>query len=162
MFGKKRKVDDKPPALNLTSMMDMFTTILVFLIFSFSSQDQNLKLDTDLTLPESSSVLPFKWAINVNLTPTELKVEGNKIADIKKGWPAGVTVDKDKKRLMPLYNLLKKYKEIESQEKVNPTGDETVISFQADKDLPFELIDLVMKTSAQAGYPNFRFVVMKK
>ena len=29
-------------------------------------------------------------------------------------------------------------------------------------DLPFELIDLVMKTSAQAGYPNFRFVVLKK
>ena len=39
--------------LNLTSMMDMFTIILVFLIFSFSSQDQNLKLDQDLTLPES-------------------------------------------------------------------------------------------------------------
>jgi biopolymer transport protein ExbD len=148
--------------LNLTSMMDMFTIILVFLIFSFSSQDQNLKLDPDISLPESTAAIEFKWAINVNLTPTELRVEGNAIAKVKKGKFAGVKIDKEKKRVMPLYNLLKKFKEIESQEKVNPTGDETVISFQADKNLPFEVLDLVMKTSAQAGYPNFRFVVLKK
>ena len=162
MLGKPRRKVDKPTSLNLTSMMDMFTIILVFLVFSFSSQDQNLKLDTDLTLPESSAAIPFKWAINVNVTPTELKVEGNQVAKIKKGKLAGVKIDREKKRVLPLYNLLKKFKEIESQEKVNPTGDETVISFQADKNLPFETIDLVMKTSAQAGYPNFRFVVMKK
>jgi biopolymer transport protein ExbD len=143
-------------------MMDMFTIILVFLIFSFSSQDQNLKLDPDISLPESTAAIEFKWAINVNLTPTELRVEGNAIAKVKKGKFAGVKIDKEKKRVMPLYNLLKKFKEIESQEKVNPTGDETVISFQADKNLPFEVLDLVMKTSAQAGYPNFRFVVLKK
>lgn len=162
MLGKGRRKPDRPMNLNLTSMMDMFTIILVFLIFSFSSQDQNLKLDTDLTLPESSAAIAFKWAINVNVTPTELKVEGNQVAKIKKGKLAGVKIDRKKKRVLPLYNLLKKFKEIESQEKVNPTGDETVISFQADKNLPFETIDLVMKTAAQAGYPNFRFVVMKK
>ncbi|HUU03930.1 MAG TPA: biopolymer transporter ExbD [Myxococcota bacterium] len=148
--------------LNLTSMMDMFTIILVFLIFSFSSQDQNLKLDPDLSLPESTAAIEFKWAINVNLTPTELRVEGNTIARVKNGKFAGVKVDKDKKRVMPLFNLLKKYKDIESREKVNPTGDETVISFQADKNQQFEVVDLVMKTAAQAGYPNFRFVVLKK
>ena len=153
---------EKAMDLNLTSMMDMFTIILVFLIFSFSSQDQNLKLDPDITLPESTAAIEFKWAINVNLTPTELRVEGNPIAKVKKGKFAGVKIDKDKKRVMPLYNLLKKFKEIESQEKVNPTGDETVISFQADKNMPFEVLDLVMKTAAQAGYPNFRFVVLKK
>jgi biopolymer transport protein ExbD len=162
MNGKRRRGQDKPSSLNLTSMMDMFTIILVFLIFSFSSSDQNLKLDPDLTLPESISGLEFKWAINVNVTPTELKVEGNKIAGIKKGRLVRVKVDKEKKRIMPLYNLLKKFKEIEAEEKVNPTDAETVIAFQADKDLPFELIDMVMKTSAQAGYPDFRFVVMKK
>ncbi len=162
MFERKRNREMKEASLNLTSMMDMFTIILVFLIFSFNAEDQRLTLDSDLTLPESIAALPFKWAINVNATPTELKVEKNQIAAIKKGRIAGVKVDKEKKRIMPMYNLLKKYKEMEAQEKVNPTGDETVIAFQADKDLPFELIDLIMKTSAQAGYPNFRFVVMKK
>jgi len=160
-MSAKSKREQKTMALNLTSMMDMFTIILVFLIFSFSSQDQNLKLDGDLTLPESIAGLDFKWAINVNITPTELKVEGNPIAKVRGGKISGAKVDKEKKRILPLYNLLKKYKEIESQESVNPTEDETVIAFQADKNMPFELIDLVMKTSAQAGYPNFRFVVLK-
>jgi len=159
MRGRKQ---EGTMSLNLTSMMDMFTIILVFLIFSFSNQDQNLKLDGDLTLPESTAGLEFKWAINVNLTPTELKVEGNTIAKIRNGKLPSSKVDKEKKRILPLYNLLKKYREIENQESVNPTEDETVISFQADKNLPFEIVDLVMKTSAQAGYPNFRFVVMKK
>ena len=91
-----------------------------------------------------------------------MKVEGNTIAKVKNGKFAGVKIDKDKKRVTPLFNLLKKFKDIESREKVNPTGDESVISFQADKNTPFEVMDLVMKTSAQAGYPNFRFVVLKK
>jgi biopolymer transport protein ExbD len=162
MAGKVKRSTESTMNLNLTSMMDMFTIILVFLIFSFSSQDQNLKLDPDLSLPESTAAIEFKWAINVNLTPTELRVEGNTIAKVKSGKIAGVKVDKDKKRVIPLFNLLKKYKDIESREKVNPTGDETVISFQADKNQPFEVVDLVMKTAAQAGYPNFRFVVLKK
>lgn len=162
MFAKKKRREHEQLNLNLTSMMDMFTIILVFLIFSFSSQDQNLKLDPDLTLPESTAAIEFKWAINVNLTPTELRVEQNTIAKVKKGKFANVKVDTDKKRIIPLFNLLKKFKDIESREKVNPTGDETVIAFQADKNMPFETVDLVMKTAAQAGYPNFRFVVLKK
>ncbi len=160
--GARKSRKHEPLNLNLTSMMDMFTIILVFLIFSFSSQDQNLKLDPDLTLPESTAAIEFKWAINVNLTPTALKVEQNTIAKVRKGKFTDVKVDKEKKRVVPLYNLLKKFKDIESREKVNPTGGETVIAFQADKNLPFETIDLVMKTAAQAGYPNFRFVVLKK
>ncbi len=160
MFGKKTKPIEGMD-LNLTSMMDMFTIILVFLIFSFSNQDQNLKLDPDITLPESSAAIEFKWAININLTPTELRVEGNTIAKVKNGKFAGVKVDRDKKRVVPLFNWLKKAKDIEAREKVNPTGDETVISFQADKNTPFEIMDFVMKTAAQAGYPNFRFVVLK-
>ena len=71
-------------------------------------------------------------------------------------------IDKEKSRVIPLYNLLSKLRERESREKMNPTEDETVVSFQADKGLPYEVINMVMKTSAQAGYPNFRFVVLKK
>ncbi len=140
----------------------MFTIILVFLLFSFSNQDQNLKLDPDIMLPDSSAMIEFKWAINIYLSETELKVEGATLAKVRDGKLTDVKVDQEKKRVLPLYNLLKKYRETESQEKTNPTADETVISFQADKKLPFDVIDFVMKTAAQAGYPNFRFVVLKK
>jgi biopolymer transport protein ExbD len=159
---KGRRDPPKMVALNLTSMMDMFTIILVFLVFSFSSQDSNLKLDPDITLPGSTAGLDYKWAINVNVSPSELKVEGNTIAQVRRGKFVGVKVDKEKSRVISLYNYLKKFKEIEGQEKVNPTGDETVICFQADQGTPYELIALVMKSAAQAGYPNFRFLVMKQ
>ena len=55
-------------ALNITSLMDVMTIILIFLLFSFSSQDQNLRLAKDMELPRSSSEQPFKWAINITLT----------------------------------------------------------------------------------------------
>ena len=48
----------KPPAvmsLNITSMMDMFTIILVFLLKTFGSSSVNIQVSGDLNLPKSSS-----------------------------------------------------------------------------------------------------------
>jgi len=36
------------------------------------------------------------------------------------------------------------------------------VIFQADKRVRYEDVDKVMKTAALAGFPNFRFAVMKK
>ena len=45
-----------------------------------------------------------------------------------------------------------------------PLTDEqkSIVIFQADRKVRFEDIDKVMKTAAMAGFPNFRFAVMKK
>ena len=61
---------DKPPGLMLTSLLDMFTIILIFLIVSFEAEDYEFKLDPGLTLPESSANSVLKPAINLALSPS--------------------------------------------------------------------------------------------
>jgi len=146
-------------ALNITSLMDVMTIILIFLLFSFSSQDQNLRLAKDMELPKSSSEKPFKWAINITLTENELMVEDLSVCKYKNGQFVDTNGDSDKIAL--LYEQLTNLKSLEKYREVDRDAAEPVVIFQADKKHKFDTIYKVMKTAAMAGYPNFRFAVLK-
>jgi biopolymer transport protein ExbD len=145
--------------LNITSLMDVMTIILIFLLFSFSSQDQNLRLHKDMDLPKSSSEKPFKWAINITLTENELMVEDSPVCKYKNGEFIDKNGDTGKIEL--LYDQLTNLKSLEKYRDVDRDAAEPVVIFQADKKHKFNTIYEVMKTAAMAGYPNFRFAVLK-
>lgn len=145
--------------LNITSLMDVMTIILIFLLFSFSSQDQNLRLAKDLDLPKSNSEKPFKWAINITLTENELMVEDASVCRYKNGQFVDTGDDPDK--IVLLYKQLTGLKSLEKYREVDRDASEPVVIFQADKKHKFDTIYKVMKTAAMAGYPNFRFAVLK-
>ena len=146
-------------ALNITSLMDVMTIILIFLLFSFSSEDQNLRLAKDLELPRSTSEKPFKWAINITLTEDELMVEDLSVCRYKNGQFVDTRDDPDK--IVLLYKQLTDLKGLEKYREVDRDASEPVVIFQADKKHRFDTIYKVMKTAAMAGYPNFRFAVLK-
>jgi biopolymer transport protein ExbD len=145
--------------LNITSLMDVMTIILIFLLFSFSSEDQNLRLAKDMELPRSTSENPFKWAINITLTEEELMVEDLSVCRYKDGQFIDTKDDPDKINL--LYKQLTDLKSLEKYREVDRDASEPVVIFQADKKHRFDTIYKVMKTAAMAGYPNFRFAVLK-
>ena len=145
--------------LNITSLMDVMTILLIFLLFSFSSQDQNLRLAKDLNLPRSTSEKPFKWAINITLTQDQLLVEDLSVCRYRNGRFVDVSDDPDK--IVLLYRQLTDLKSLEKYREVDRDASEPVVIFQADKKHRFETIYKVMKTAAMAGYPNFRFAVLK-
>jgi biopolymer transport protein ExbD len=145
--------------LNITSLMDVMTIILIFLLFSFSSQDQNLRLSKDMELPKSTSEKPFKWAINITLTENELMVEDLTVCRYKNGQFGDIRDDPDK--IVLLYKQLTDLKSLEKYREVDRDASEPVVIFQADKKHKFDTIYRVMKTAAMAGYPNFRFAVLK-
>jgi biopolymer transport protein ExbD len=145
--------------LNITSLMDVMTIILIFLLFSFSSQDQNLRLAKDMELPKSTSEKPFKWAINITLTKNELKVEDLSVCRYKDGRFVDTRDDPDK--IVLLYNQLTDLKGMEKYREVERDATEPVVIFQADRQHKFDTVYKVMKTAAMAGYPNFRFAVLK-
>lgn len=146
-------------ALNITSLMDVMTIILIFLLFSFSSQDQNIRLARDLDLPRSTAEKPFKWAINITLTEDQLLVEDLSVCRYKDGRFVDTRDDPDK--IVLLYKQLTDLKSMEKYREVDRDASEPVVIFQADKKHKFDTIYRVMKTAAMAGYPNFRFAVLK-
>ena len=48
-----RRRNKKKPGLMLTSLLDMFTIILIFLIVSFDSENQEFELNTELSVEEN-------------------------------------------------------------------------------------------------------------
>ena len=151
---RRVKKASAPQMLNLNSMMDMLSIILVFLLANSSAEEQDFVLAKELALPTSNSKLGFVKAVQVKLTRKELlldetfvaKVRGNDLVD----------VEMDGKKIVPLYNLLHR------RRSVTPSDEKSTVVLQADKGFPFGLLDSVMKTAAMAGYPNFRLAIQKE
>lgn len=144
-----------PPKLQITSMMDMFTIILIFLLFSFSNNPEQLDLEKDIALPESSSTLDYKDSIRLVLTQNELKLDGTVVATLSEEKVEG---------LDNLYEALKKYRDIADELNQDASDEEKKqhILFMCDKEHSFKVVNAIVKTAGRAGYPNFQFAVVEK
>jgi biopolymer transport protein ExbD len=156
---KKHTKHFVPPKLQITSMMDMFTIILIFLLFSFSNKPETMSLQKDMKLPKSTADLGYKENINLVLSQTSLELGGKVIGTVKDGSVIGL--DPKNLKTSTLYERLRSTRE--STDKLR--GDSNTkqhILFLCDKRLPFKTINCVVKAAAMAGYPNFQFGVLKK
>lgn len=156
---KKHTKHFVPPKLQITSMMDMFTIILIFLLFSFSNKPETISLHKDLNLPKSTADLDYKENINLVLSQTSLELGGKVIGTVKNGRIIGL--DPQNLKTSTLYERLRSTRESTDD---LPGDDSTKahILFLCDKRLPFKTINSVIKAAAMAGYPNFQFGVLKK
>lgn len=152
---RKNRAAFTPPKLQLTSMMDMFTIILIFLLFSFSNNPEQLKLGNELVLPGSSSKLDYKDSIRLILTKNELRLDDKVVARVE-----GETVT----GLDGLYTALKNYRIVadDLKREVNPETRKEHILFLCDRTHSFKVVNAIMKTAGRAGYPNFQFGVVEK
>ena len=154
---KKYAKEFEAPKLQITSMMDMFTIILIFLLFCFSAKPETLHLSKNLSLPESVSPQDYQENIKVVLSQTGLQLEDEIIAQVKEGKIMGLNPRKLKESC--LYRQLISYRE--KADKLKQDEDHHIL-FLCDKGLPFKTINTIIKTAAMAGYPNFQFAVLKK
>ncbi len=86
-LGKRRKRSKQliTPKLQITAMMDMFTIILIFLLFSFSNKPETMTLDKDLDLPKSIAKMDYRETIKLVLSQKSLKLEDKVVAKLKNG-----------------------------------------------------------------------------
>ena len=160
-LGKSKKRSKKfvPPKLMLTSMMDMFTIILIFLIFSFSEAPQDLKLDKDLELPTSSTKAEYQEAVKIVLSQKELRLNDEVMALVEGRGIAGLR--DDDLESSSLFHRLKTFR-TESENTEDDQVSPTHILFLCDKSHSFKTINTVIKTAGLAGYPNFQFAVLEE
>jgi len=148
-----------PPKLQITSMMDMFTIILIFLLFSFSNKPETMTLKKDLKLPESTADLDYNENINLVLSQTSLELEGKVIGTVKGGKIIGL--DPQNLKTSALYERLRWTRE-RADNVPEDESEKPHILFLCDRRLPFKTVNSVVKAAAMAGYPNFQFGVLKK
>lgn len=152
-FVKSRK----PRGLMLTSLLDMFTIILIFLIVSFEAEDQDFRLDPNLKLPDSSARSVFKPAVNVVLNPQQLSVEEKPITTLFDGRFLDEIYNEG--HLEALVDELKiHYEEIDTS---LPEEDQGIVMIQADRELDYQTLYLVMRSASLAGFSRYRLAIMK-
>ncbi len=149
--------------LQITSMIDMFTIILVFLLKSYASSAIDISPSKALNLPSSTAAGAPIEALKLMVSKEGIFVDDKNVLALVNGeLPKDVTDANDPKFIRALYDALalqvQKTKSIAKQnESVNFEGK---IIFQADRSLNYQLIRKVMYTTTMAGYSDFKFAVV--
>lgn len=140
--------------LNITSMTDVFTILLVFLLQTYSSNEVNIEPITGLRLPTSSTQKNPVNGVKLSISPTELKFDQTVLAKVNNSEIQSAAIDsKDSNFIKPLFDELQKFNK--ENETLAKTGK---VLLQADQELPFSTIRKVMYTASMAGFPNLKIV----
>jgi biopolymer transport protein ExbD len=151
--------NDYDVPLNLVALIDILTNILFFLLVAYASQELQLQGAQKIKLPASETSQQLKMATTVALSDQELKVEQITVAKVQNGK---ITGPAEGDKIIPLYNKLNTLRAMRRSATRGPSDNDDVILLLADKGIPFAQLNKVLRTSAMAGYPHFRFAVMRK
>ena len=169
MRKQKRRERKEPLDIEITSLLDILVILLVFLLGVYNTTDlDNVNLIENLTLPISKSPESGNKAIILQVNrKKEVWLEGEKIGQIelrKEG--RGKVIE------FLLESLSKKREEAglkakaslgreiaEEKGKGEKDKDPKRINILLDEELPYQVLQKIMHTSATAGYTEFKFLV---
>ncbi|MFH0921636.1 MAG: biopolymer transporter ExbD [Fibrobacterota bacterium] len=158
--GKRRHRGDGTVKLQLTSMIDMFTLMVVFLIQNYSSQGQLVTPAQGLVLPKSTIQKSAGEALSVAISQNTIMVEKDLVIDAK----AYAVLKTQQDFMIPsLYTVLSQHsKNGRKSAEMFKKPFSGKISIQGDEGIPYNILTRVMYTCGQAGYPNMNLVVYSK
>jgi len=150
---KRRK---EPAQLKMTSMMDILTVLLLFLLKSFVVEGEVITPASGVELPESHSQTTPQESLVVAIDQTRVSVGGEIVADLAQDdgglLIAGLADRLDDARAQMLALEERRGQEIESLER---------ITVQGDRDMPYAVLRRVMYTCNQSGFAEVQLAVLK-
>jgi len=165
---KASKIKDKDGGfvdININSLMDILTIMLVFLLKSYATDPINIVPGPDLDIAKSTSMLKPSATVMVTVSKSAIVVDNQLVLVIKDG-----KVEASQKRggedgyfIIPLNKVL-----VDAAEKkrrlasVNTTVKfEGICTLVLDKDTPYRLVAEVMYTAGQAEFGKFKFATIQ-
>jgi biopolymer transport protein ExbD len=145
--------------LNLVPLVDILTNILFFLLVGFAAQEIAFEAEGGIKLPAAATQQDLKLAVSISISKDELLVEKVRVAKVKEGK---VDAPTEGDKIVPLYEKLNTLRATKQSQTGGVSENDDVIFLVADRNIPFTILSPVMKTAAMAGFPNFRFAVVKK
>ncbi len=145
---RQEKTDFRP---QLTSLIDVMTFLLVFLIKSFSVQGDIVTPAANLNLPVSSSQLPPRPSLSIEVTRTDVIAEGKLLASLS-------SVSGSDAMLLPgLYRWT-----AERRTHISAAQQNEPILIQADRETEYSVLKRVMYSCSKAGFINFTILAVQK
>ncbi len=137
---------------NLVSLIDIFTTLVFFLLIHVSGEEEAIPPPGIVDLPLSISTQRPIPAPTVYITTNEILVENKKIAEVRE-----VLKVSDASIAALEKELLNQTKNVKGGTEFNKR-----VIIMGDKSIPFALLKKVIYTCSKAGYPEIALAVIEK
>ncbi len=143
----------KGGAINLVSLMDIFT-ILVFFLLVNSSDVQNVPNTKEIKLPESIAEQRPKETLFIMVSEKDLLVQGRPVVEVDE-----ILASEDN-----IIAALKQELEYQASRSNIPAEQEArrEITILGDKRIPYRLLKKIMITCNSVNYNNISLAVSKK
>ncbi len=150
-FARKR--EREAIDVDITSLLDILTILLVFLLKSYNASDLKLDLQRNLEMADSDTRAMTRYAPVVQVNKEARVFLNNK--ELGRLPASG--------EMAVLTNALKKAKqgiEADNQKKAaNQQTNTELVNLIFDRDMDYAVVQRVMHDSALAGYSQFKFIV---
>ena len=140
--------------MNLTSLMDVFT-ILVFFLLVNSGSVELVEAPKDVKLPESREESKPRETVIILISPEDVLVQGKivaRVTDILEG---------NDDSMGPLAARLANLKESVIGPNTLAVADSQEVTILADKSVPFVVVRRVMSVCTGEGYENVSLAVIQ-
>lgn len=126
-------------SLMLTSLVDAFSILVIFLLMNTSANQESLDVDTSrLALPRAADSELIMQGVTVRIEGTSIVVD---------------------KEVVPKQQLVSRLKQIYA---AAPETKREGLIIVADKSLGYEELNPVILAGSQAGFSKFKFAVIRK
>jgi len=146
--------------LDITSLLDILTILLAFLIHNFDATGALVNIPGGIVLPLSKSSSMNTMGVNIQVSVDKIWVDDKEVLN-SEAMPDKI-YDQDGRRIVSLYNELIAVKErIQQTQKVSPDALKFsgIANLVLDKTLKYSYVRRIMFTCAEAGFKEYKFVV---
>lgn len=141
--------------MNLTSLMDVFT-ILVFFLLVNSGSVELVEAPKDVKLPESRVESKPRETVVISVSPEDVIVQGMAVADVN------AILANEEGALEPLGARLAQLKDNIIGTSTTVVAETQEVTILADKSVPFIVVRKVMSACTTEGYENVSLAVIQK
>ena len=158
---KYKKKDIVTEDVDITSLLDILVILLVFLLKNYIASGISVDVPEGIVLPDSKSASINTAGIMIQVSKDKIWVDSETVLD-SENMPSKV-YDRGGRRIIPLFNeLVKKKEQIKSVAKQAPGAKSFsgVVNLIVDKSLKYSYMKKVMYTCAEAGFKQYKFIVL--
>jgi biopolymer transport protein ExbD len=152
-MGRSRK--KRLPGMNLTSLMDVFT-ILVFFLLVNSSASEVLEPPKKITLPDSVVETKPKETVVILVSEETVMVQGEVVARVED------IMNTKQDAIVEITNKLEQAKKNVIGISTKAISESREVTILSHKTVPFKVLRKVMSSCTYAGYEKISLAVIQK
>ncbi len=167
-FLKRKKNRKRAPLsgemeLQITSMADIFTILLVFLLKSFSTGAVNITPGAGMILAQAQAAEAPVEALKVEVSEATVAVEGTPAAPLQhfEFNPGDLESQGNSKALSLVLERERKRQVLISQNNPDVKLDARIVII-ADERVPYQTLKVVLASAALQGFTDFKLAVIQK